>query len=404
MNKKRQWSRDKGYTKVVMTSDERFASRVARGIAAGAFAFSLTFASASAALAQSPAAPPPPEPVADSPAAPAATPATDPAAAPGATPAAAGTTPGATPAVGPDGLPIAPAPTPVPMQPKLGPDGKPVLGPDGQPVMEPAPVTPAPTVSPAPTPTPEKPKEPIKADFFGLEVLIPADEEYSLWGLFMIAHPVVKVVMMGLILASIISWAILISKLIYFSALNRRTTNFLNDFRSSNAPLQDMSKSLSGKDRTTPPAAMVEAAGNEIDLTFAQGPASSGEKREHLTQRIASAMSIAQASKSAELGAGMAFLATVGSIATFVGLFGTVWGIMFSFIGIAKSKSTNLAVVAPGIAEALFATAIGLFAAIPAVVFYNIFARRVAAYNQRLDSFSSELLVRVSRQLDQSAH
>ncbi len=404
MNKKRQWSRDKGYTKVVMTSDERCASRVARGIAAGAFAFSLTFASASAALAQSPAAPPPPEPVADSPAAPAATPATDPAAAPGATPAAAGTTPGATPAVGPDGLPIAPAPTPVPMQPKLGPDGKPVLGPDGQPVMEPAPVTPAPTVSPAPTPTPEKPKEPIKADFFGLEVLIPADEEYSLWGLFMIAHPVVKVVMMGLILASIISWAILISKLIYFSALNRRTTNFLNDFRSSNAPLQDMSKSLSGKDRTTPPAAMVEAAGNEIDLTFAQGPASSGEKREHLTQRIASAMSIAQASKSAELGAGMAFLATVGSIATFVGLFGTVWGIMFSFIGIAKSKSTNLAVVAPGIAEALFATAIGLFAAIPAVVFYNIFARRIAAYNQRLDSFSSELLVRTSRQLDQTAH
>ena len=100
----------------------------------------------------------------------------------------------------------------------------------------------------------------------------------------------------------------------------------------------------------------------------------------------------------------MAFLATVGSIATFVGLFGTVWGIMFSFIGIAKSKSTNLAVVAPGIAEALFATAIGLFAAIPAVVFYNIFARRIAAYNQRLDSFSSELLVRTSRQLDQTAH
>ena len=165
-----------------------------------------------------------------------------------------------------------------------------------------------------------------------------------------------------------------------------------------------MSKSLSGKDRTTPTAAMVEAAGTEIDLTFAQGPASSGEKREHLTQRIASAMSIAQASKSAELGSGMAFLATTGSIATFVGLFGTVWGIMYSFIGIAKSKSTNLAVVAPGIAEALLATAIGLFAAIPAVVFYNIFARRIAAYNQRLDSFSSELLVRTSRQLDLTAH
>ncbi len=385
-----------------MNSDERFASRVARGIAAGAFAFSLTFASATAAFAQTPAAPPPPEPVADSPAA--ATPAADPAAtpaAPGTTPAA--TAPGATPAVGPDGLPIAPAPTPVPMQPKLGPDGKPVLGPDGQPIMEPAPVvTPAPTPTPVPTPTPTP--APIKADFFGMEVLIPHEDEYSLYGLFMIAHPVVKVVMIGLFLASVISWAILISKLIYFSALNRRTTNFLNEFRQSNAPLQDMSKSLSGKDRTTPTAAMVEAAGNEIDLTFAQGPASSGEKREHLTQRIASAMSIAQASKSAELGSGMAFLATTGSIATFVGLFGTVWGIMYSFIGIAKSKSTNLAVVAPGIAEALLATAIGLFAAIPAVVFYNIFARRIAAYNQRLDSFSSELLVRTSRQLDLTAH
>jgi biopolymer transport protein ExbB len=391
-----------------MTSDERFASRVARGFAAGAFAFSLTFASATAAFAQTPSAPPPPEPVADSPAAPAtdAAPAA-PGAAPAASPAAPGAVPaapGAAPAVGPDGLPVAAAPTPAPMQPKLGPDGKPVLGPDGQPLMEPAPVVPAPTVSPAPTPTPEVKKEPIQADFFGIPVLIPHEDEYSLYGLFMIAHPVVKVVMIGLFLASVISWAILISKLIYFSALNRRTSNFLNDFRQSNAPLQDMSKSLSGKDRTTPPAAMVEAAGNEIDLTFAQGPASSGEKRDHLTQRIASAMSIAQASKSAELGSGMAFLATVGSIATFVGLFGTVWGIMYSFIGIAKSKSTNLAVVAPGIAEALLATAIGLFAAIPAVVFYNIFARRIAAYNQRLDSFSSELLVRTSRQLDQTAH
>jgi biopolymer transport protein ExbB len=160
---------------------------------------------------------------------------------------------------------------------------------------------------------------------------------------------------------------------------------------------------MTGKDRDVPPAQMVEAAANEIDLTFAQGPASTGEKRDHLTQRIGSAMAVAQASRSAELGSGMPFLATVGSIATFVGLFGTVWGIMYSFIGIAQSKSTNLAVVAPGIAEALLATAIGLFAAIPAVVFYNIFSRRIAAYNQRLDSFSSELLIRVSRQLDQAA-
>ena len=348
-----------------------------------------------------PRAPGPPRPA--DPAAPGAAPAATPAVGPDGLP-----VPGApaagTPAVGPDGLPVAaPAPTPT-TRPVLNPDGTPVIGPDGQPVMEIVP-PPAPTAAPTPepTPAPPKPKEPIKADFFGIPVLIPADQEYSLWGLFMIAHPVVKVVMIGLAIASIVSWAVLISKLIYLSGLNRRTTNFLNGFRASNAPLQDLSKSISGQDRSTPPAAMVEAAANEIDLTFAQGPASTGEKRDHLTQRIASAMSIAQSSRSAELGAGMAFLATTGSIATFVGLFGTVWGIMYSFIGIAQSKSTNLAVVAPGIAEALLATAIGLFAAIPAVVFYNIFARRIAAYNQRLDSFSSELLVRVSRQLDQSA-
>jgi biopolymer transport protein TolQ len=94
------------------------------------------------------------------------------------------------------------------------------------------------------------------------------------------------------------------------------------------------------------------------------------------------------------------FLATVGSTAPFVGLFGTVWGIMNSFESIAVSKNTNLAVVAPGIAEALFATALGLFAAIPAVVFYNIFSARMSHYGQRLESFSDEFLAIVSRQID----
>ena len=380
----------KGSTKVVLMSDVRFASRLARGIAASVFFVGLTVA------------PPPPTVTPD-----AAPPATPGAPAPGAPApgAPAATTPGAPPAaVGPDGLPVPAAPPA--MQPKMGPDGKPMMGPDGKPVMEPVPAAAPPPAAPkaadAP-PEPPKAKKPINANFFGIPVLIPAEDEYSLYGLFMVAHPVVKVVMIGLAICSVISWAILISKLIYLSALNKRTTNFLNEFRASNSSLQDLSKSMTGKDRSVPPAVMVEAAAEEIDQTLAQGPASTGEKRDHLTQRIASAMSIAQTSRSAELGSGMAFLATVGSIATFVGLFGTVWGIMYSFIGIAQSKSTNLAVVAPGIAEALLATAIGLFAAIPAVIFYNVFARRIAAYNQRLDSFSSELLIRVSRQLDQSA-
>ncbi len=416
-------------------TDVRFASRLVRGVAASAIFVGLTVASPIS-LAQTPAAAAPATPAAATPAAatpatpaaatpatpaaatpatgtPAAAPAagTTPAAATPATPAAAGTTPAvapATPAVGPDGLPLpaaaTPAAAPAPMQPKMGPDGKPVLNPDGTPVMEPAPVvaaTPAPTMAPpTPTPTP-KPKEPIKADFFGIPVLVAPEDEFSLYGLFMIAHPVVKLIMIGLIICSVISWAIFISKLIYMSGLVRRTNAFIDQFRTSNSSLQNLAKSAG--DGSNPASEMVEAAAHEIDLTFAQGPASTGEKRDHLMQRVGSAMSIAQSSRSAELGAGMAFLATVGSIATFVGLFGTVWGIMYSFIGIARSKSTNLAVVAPGIAEALFATAIGLFAAIPAVIFYNVFARRIAAYNGKLDNFSSELLVRTSRQLDQAA-
>jgi biopolymer transport protein ExbB len=237
----------------------------------------------------------------------------------------------------------------------------------------------------------------------GLNIPIKQDQEFALQNLFFIAHPVVQIVMIGLAIASVISWAILIAKLISFASLNSRTTSFLNGFRASNAPLRQLAQQVKGKDRSNPMVAMLDAAANEIDTTFASGDASTGEKREHLTQRVAAAMNIAQSSNSADLSSGMAFLATTGSIATFVGLFGTVWGIMYSFIGIAQSKSTNLAVVAPGIAEALFATAIGLFAAIPAVVFYNIFSRRIAAYNTRLDNFSGELLLRVSRQLDQSA-
>ena len=108
-------------------------------------------------------------------------------------------------------------------------------------------------------------------------------------------------------------------------------------------------------------------------------------------------MGIVQAEVGETLSSGMGVFATVGSIAAFVGLFGTVYGIMNSFIGIAEKETTNLAVVAPGIAEALLATAIGLFAAVPAVIFYNIFARRIGAYQTRMDNFANEVLVRVSR-------
>ncbi len=384
---------------------KHFGMRLTRLAGLGALALGVTFA-ASTALAQQPS---------PTPAPPTVTPDAPPPA-PGTTPAAAPAAPGATPAA-PGAAPAASAPAAI----------DPVTGlPVPPPPAPPAPVAPPPPApkifancagpdstyagKPHPWAKQDRTKEECVIEKlgdilgFGLQIPIRQNQEYALQNLFFIAHPVVQIVMIGLAIASVVSWAILIAKLLSFRSLNSRTTRFLSEFRASEGSLQELSMQARGKDRSIPMVAMVEAAANEIDLTFKNGPASTGEKREHLMQRIAAAMGIAQSSNSGELSSGMAFLATTGSIATFVGLFGTVWGIMYSFIGIAQSKSTNLAVVAPGIAEALFATAIGLFAAIPAVVFYNIFSRRVAAYQQRLDNFSGELLVRVSRQLDQTAH
>ena len=142
--------------------------------------------------------------------------------------------------------------------------------------------------------------------------------------------------------------------------------------------------------RDNPFGRMLIAAGDEI---------ASGKKG-GVSGRVSQRMGIVQAEVGEELSAGMGIFATVGSIAAFVGLFGTVWGIMNSFIGIAQTQTTNLAVVAPGIAEALFATGIGLFAAVPAVIFYNMFARRIGAYQTRMDNFSSEILVRVAREFE----
>ena len=127
-------------------------------------------------------------------------------------------------------------------------------------------------------------------------------------------------------------------------------------------------------------------------------PAPTPAGKKGATSRVQARMGIVQAEAGEMLSSGMGIFATVGSISAFVGLFGTVWGIMNSFIGIAQSQTTNLAVVAPGIAEALFATAIGLFAAIPAVIFYNMFARRIGAYSTRMENFASEILVKIARE------
>ncbi len=221
--------------------------------------------------------------------------------------------------------------------------------------------------------------------------------------MFMIAHPVVKVVMIGLVLASIFSWTLLLIKLLEFGALNRKTDRFLEAFRGART-IADMRRvSTSEEFDGNPLADMAAAATEEIELSRQAGLSVTGEHRDASIFRAQTAVAAVQSSVALRLSGGQQFLASVGSGGPFIGLFGTVYGIMNSFIGIAESNTTNLAVVAPGIAEALLATGIGLFAAIPSVIFYNYFNTRIAAYGVRSDGFNAELMNGISRQLDKGA-
>ncbi|MEQ1864632.1 MAG: MotA/TolQ/ExbB proton channel family protein [Micropepsaceae bacterium] len=301
---------------------------IARAMAASGLMLGIILM-ATAAMAQ-----PAPQPAQPQPGAPAAAPATDPAAEPA---------PGepAPPAIGPDGLPIAPA---------------------------------ADAIAPAAPAATEPPAEEKKV------------KSITLYSMVIEASLVVKIVMAMLVLWSVATWTILISKLLFFSGLNGASDRFLQAFRNAGS-LQDAAKGPGKSFRSNALAKMLLAAADEIGTG----------KKNNLSTRVAQRMGIVQAEVGETLSSGMGVFATVGSIAAFVGLFGTVYGIMNSFIGIAEKETTNLAVVAPGIAEALLATAIGLFAAVPAVIFYNIFARRIGAYQTRMDNFASEVLVRVSR-------
>jgi biopolymer transport protein ExbB len=221
--------------------------------------------------------------------------------------------------------------------------------------------------------------------------------------MFMIAHPVVQVVMVGLLLASIFSWTVLIIKLIEFGGVNSKTDRFLENFRQART-IADMRKVATADEFDGNPLAdMAAAATEEVELARQSGLQVSGEHRETTIGRAETAVHAVQSGIAGRLSGGQQFLASTGSSGPFVGLFGTVYGIMNSFIGIAESNTTNLAVVAPGIAEALLATGIGLFAAIPAVIFYNYFNTRIAAYGTRADGFQAELLNSISRQLDKGA-
>ena len=221
--------------------------------------------------------------------------------------------------------------------------------------------------------------------------------------MFLDAKPVVKVVMLGLVLASLFSWATLITKLIEFRSLNRISDSFLEAFRGAKS-INDMGRIAQSEDfEGNPLADMAAAAAAEVELSRQAGLQVAGEHRDTTISRAHSAVGAVQASLARRLSSGMQFLASVGSNGPFIGLFGTVYGIMDSFIGIANTNTTNLAVVAPGIAEALLATGLGLFAAIPSVIFYNYFQTRISAYGARSEGFVAELMNAISRQLDKGA-
>jgi biopolymer transport protein ExbB len=214
---------------------------------------------------------------------------------------------------------------------------------------------------------------------------------------------VVKTVMGGLALCSVISWTLLIIRLLEFSGLNKTSDRFLEAFRGARS-ITDMRRLATSEEfEGNPMADMAAAASEEVELSRQAGLQVSGAHRDSTITRAQAAVSAVQASLAKRLSGGQQFLATVGSSGPFIGLFGTVYGIMTSFIGITNSHTTNLSVVAPGIAEALLATAIGLWAAIPSVVFYNIFQNSISAYGARSEGFVAELLNAISRQLDKGA-
>ena len=212
--------------------------------------------------------------------------------------------------------------------------------------------------------------------------------------LFLQAHIVVKAVMVGLILASVWSWAIIIEKLFAFRRARVEADRFEQMFWSGQS-LEELYTQLS-RGRTISMAALFVAAMREWKRSVEGSIRALGG----IQLRVEKVMDVTISREMERLERRLLFLATVGSTAPFIGLFGTVWGIMTSFQAIAVSKNTSLAVVAPGIAEALFATAIGLVAAIPAVIFYNKFSADAARLSQRLEAFSDEFSAIVSRQID----
>ncbi len=232
-----------------------------------------------------------------------------------------------------------------------------------------------------------------------LEGSVPAATmDLSFMGLFMQADVVVKAVMIMLILASIWSWAIIFDKWLLFKSVRGKTSNFEKSFWSGQS-LENLFERIKGRENH-PIALVFSSAMQEWQTRNIKDISGNHNLRASTKERIYQAMQVASSKSVDKLEKNLNFLATVGSSAPFIGLFGTVWGIMVSFQSIAISKNTTLAVVAPGIAEALLATAFGLAAAIPAVIFYNKFAGELNRVSSNLDDFTNELGAIISRELD----
>lgn len=270
-----------------------------------------------------------------------------------------------------------------------------------------APAAPAATAAPAPapapapadhvTPTATDPAQAVDTTAEDVPEVLEADNtlgmahDLSPWGMYQNADIIVKIVMIGLAIASIITWTIWIAKGFELMGAKRRLRTEIVHLKKATTLKE---ASVTATKQGTLANLLVHDALEEMRLSV------NSREKEGIKERVAFRLERLVAACGRNMSSGTGVLATIGSTAPFVGLFGTVWGIMNSFIGIAKTQTTNLAVVAPGIAEALLATALGLVAAIPAVVIYNVFARSIAGYKAQVSDASAEVLLLVSRDLD----
>ena len=258
-----------------------------------------------------------------------------------------------------------------------------------------APAADAPATAPAAAPAATDPVQAV--DAADVPEVLEADNtlgmahDLSPWGMYQNADIIVKIVMIGLAIASIITWTIWIAKGFELMGAKRRLRGEIAALKKATT-LKEAS-ATAGKEGTLANL-LVHDALEEMRLSV------NSREKEGIKERVSFRLERLVAACGRNMSSGTGVLATIGSTAPFVGLFGTVWGIMNSFIGIAKTQTTNLAVVAPGIAEALLATALGLVAAIPAVVIYNVFARSITGYKAQVADASAEVLLLVSRDLD----